>query len=79
MTFTHSFSEVARKAGKPLLVCYSKVDHPAVVSLKDRFWGEHVEFFELKRNQDLRYLHQENLTELRKLKELDVLAPETIL
>ena len=43
--FAYSFSETARLAGKELLICFSRVDHPAVVSLEDKFYGPHVKFF----------------------------------
>ena len=61
MTFAYSFSEWARLTGKELLVCYSKIDHPAVTSLNERYFGHHVKFLELKIDQNLEYDHIENL------------------
>jgi cysteine desulfurase len=61
MTFAHSFSEWARLTGKELLVCYSKIDHPAVTSLSERYFGPHVKFLELQITQNLEYNHTENL------------------
>lgn len=69
LTFTYSFSEMARLQGKELLVCYSKIDHPAVTSLAERYWGPHVKFYELKVDRSLNYLHIENLTYLQDQKE----------
>jgi cysteine desulfurase len=63
-TLAHSFAEMARLGGKDLLICYSRVDHPAVVQLAERFFGSHVKFQELKRDKHLHYLHQENLETL---------------
>jgi cysteine desulfurase len=60
MTFAYSFSEWARQTGKDLLICYSKLDHPAVTSLSERFLGSQVSYFELKMDQKLNYLHQDN-------------------
>ncbi len=68
-TFAYSFSETARLAGKDLLICYSKVDHPAVVSLEEKFFGSHVKFLELKRDKNLHYLHQENYEILKDKKD----------
>ncbi len=69
LTIAHSFSEAARLAGKDLLICFSRIDHPAVTSLEDKFFGPHVKFFELKRGKDLRYNHEENLLNLRDRKD----------
>lgn len=71
LTLAYSFSEWARKENRKLLICYSGVDHPAVLSLKDRYYGEHVSFYELSRKLDLSYHHEENLAGLRKLKQED--------
>ncbi|HXH75215.1 MAG TPA: aminotransferase class V-fold PLP-dependent enzyme [Bacteriovoracaceae bacterium] len=71
MSVAYSFSVDARNAHKKLLICYSSIDHPAVTSLKDRFWGEHVEFFELKLKTDLSYDHESNLKSLRLKKQTD--------
>ena len=68
-TFAYSFSETARLAGKDLLICYSRVDHPAVVSLEEKFFGSHVKFLELKRDKNLHYLHQENYEILKDKKD----------
>lgn len=69
MTFAHSFAEMARLSGKELLICYSKLDHPAVTSLSERFFGPQVKFYELKVNQDLQYSHAENLSFIKDKKE----------
>lgn len=68
-TLAYSFSETARLAGKDLLICYSKVDHPAVVALEEKYFGPHVKFFELKRDKHLHYLHQENAVLLKDKKD----------
>ena len=70
-TFAASFAEMARLAKKNLLICTSSVDHPVAVSLASRYFGPHVKFFELKRDQKLHYQHQENFQELQKLKASD--------
>lgn len=61
LTFTYSFAEMARLKGAELLVCFSRIDHPAVTTLSERYWGPHVKFLELKMNADLTYNHAENL------------------
>lgn len=66
-----SFSEISRKEKKKLLVCYSKIDHPAVTSLSEKYWGEHVRFYSLKINTDLTYAHEENLDYLKEQKSHD--------
>lgn len=68
-TLAYSFSETARLSGKDLLICYSKVDHPAVVSLEEKYFGPHVKFFELKRDKHLHYLHSENAEVLKDKKD----------
>lgn len=68
-TFAHSFSETARLAGKELLICFSRVDHPAVSTLSEMYFGPHVKFHELKRDKKLHYCHQENFATLSKIKE----------
>ncbi len=70
-TFAASFAEMSRLANKNLLICTSAVDHPVSVSLASQYFGPHVKFFELKRDQKLHYQHQENLLELQKLKASD--------
>ncbi len=65
----YSFSEMARLQGKDLLICFSKIDHPAVTSLGEKYLGPHVKVYELKRDKELRYLHQDNLDYLRDKKE----------
>lgn len=59
-TIARSFAEEARLKGKDLLICYSKIDHPAVTSLPENFLGPHVKFLELKRGADLFYDQKEN-------------------
>lgn len=68
-TFAHSFAEAARLSGKDLLICYSKVDHPAVTSLEEKYFGPHVKFLELKRDKNLRYMDEENFEALKDKKE----------
>lgn len=68
-TLAYSFSETARLSGKDLLICYSKVDHPAVVSLEEKYFGPQVKFFELKRDKHLHYLHSENAEVLKDKKD----------
>lgn len=68
-TFAYSFSETARLAGKDLLICCSRVDHPAVVSLEEKYFGSHVKFLELKRDKNLHYRHQENFEILKDKKD----------
>ncbi len=68
-TFAHSFAEMARLQGKDLLICFSKVDHPAVTSLEERYFGPHVKFFELLRDKNLEYLHDKNFDALKDKKE----------
>lgn len=71
LTFAYSFSEWARKEKKNLLICSSKVDHPAVTSLHERYFGDHVQYYELEREVDLSYSHGKNLNALKKLKSED--------
>jgi len=68
-TFAYSFAETARLSGKDLLICTSKVDHPAVVSLEEKYFGPHVKNFELKRDKNLHYLHDENFEALKDKKD----------
>ena len=65
MTFAYSFSEMARLQGKELLICYSRIDHPAVVNLNERYFGPHVKFTELQRTTDLAYDDEVNFTYLQ--------------
>jgi cysteine desulfurase len=69
VTFAYSFAEEARLHGKELLICYSQIDHPAVTTLTERFFGSHVKFFELKRNQKLEYMNKENFEALKDKKD----------
>lgn len=68
-TFAYSFAETARLNGKDLLICTSKVDHPAVSSLEEKYFGPHVKFFELKRDKNLHYIHDENFEALKDKKD----------
>ena len=68
-TFAYSFAETARLMGKDLLICYSKTDHPAVVSLEEKYFGSHVKFLELKRDKNLHYLHDENFSVIKDKKD----------
>ena len=69
-TIARSFAEEARLSGKDLLICVSKIDHPAVTSLEENFLGPHVKFLELKRGQDLFYAHEENYKTILDKKDL---------
>ena len=68
-TFAYSFSEWARLTGKDLLVCYSKLDHPAVTALSERYFGPQVKFLELQMTQDLEYDHDQNLKAIQDKKD----------
>jgi cysteine desulfurase len=68
VTFAHAFAEEARIRSKKLLICFSKLDHPAVTSLPGLFLGDHVEHFELSLKSDLDYDHQKNLDALKNKK-----------
>lgn len=68
-TFASSFAETCRLNGKDLLICYSKVDHPAVTALSEKYLGPHVKFHELLRDKKLHYKHQENFEVLKDKKE----------
>jgi cysteine desulfurase len=68
-TLARSFAEEARLNGKDLLICYSKIDHPAVSSLEENYLGPHVKYLELKRGSDLFYDHAENYRVLLDKKE----------
>jgi cysteine desulfurase len=68
-TIAHSFAEEARLKGKDLLICYSKIDHPAVNSLEENYLGPHVKFYEMKRGQDLFYSQEENYKSILDKKE----------
>jgi cysteine desulfurase len=67
--FAYSLSETARLAGRELLICFSRVDHPAVVSLEDKYYGPHVKFFELQRDESLQYKHDVNYEALKDKKD----------
>lgn len=66
--FTYSFMEWSRRENKKLLICTSSIDHSATSSLKERYWGSHVEFYELKLRSDLTYDHEANEKFLRQYK-----------
>lgn len=66
--FTYSFMEWSRRENKKLLICTSSIDHSATSSLKERYWGDHVEFYDLKLQADLSYDHQQNLKFLQQYK-----------
>lgn len=68
-TIAYSFSEMARLNGKDLLICFSRVDHPAVTSLEEKYFGPHVKVFELQRDDKLHYLHEKNFEVLKDKKE----------
>ena len=69
MTFAYSFSEWARLSGRELLICFSKLDHPAVTSLSDHFFGSHVKMLELKIDQSFGYDFNLNLKNIKDKKE----------
>ncbi len=71
ITYANSFSEYCRQHNRRLLICYAKTDHPAVTSLKERYWHEDVSFFELMQNSDLTYQHEKNFSELTEKKKND--------
>lgn len=71
LTFAFSFAEQARVEKKNLLICYSGLDHPAVTSLKERYFGHEVSFLELKLTQNLKYDHAFNLKTLQDRKQND--------
>jgi cysteine desulfurase len=68
-TFAYSFAEAARLRGKDLLICFSKIDHPAVTSLGEKYFGSHVKFLELHRDRELHYLLEENVEILKDKKD----------
>lgn len=68
-TFAYSFAETARLLGKDLLICYSGIDHPAVTALAEKYFGPHVKTLELKRDEHLRYCHDENFEVLKDKKD----------
>lgn len=68
-TFAYSLAEAARLSGQDLLICFSKVDHPAVVCLEDKYFGPHVKFLEIKRDKRLGYLHDENFESIKTIKD----------
>jgi cysteine desulfurase len=68
-TFAYSFAEMARLAGKDLLICYSSIDHPAVGALSQKYFGPQVKFLELLRDKNLHYLHAENFEILKDKKD----------
>ncbi len=69
VTFAHSFSEWARLTGKELLICYAKIDHPAVTALGERYFGSHVKTFELHINSSLEYDYAKNIQFLQDKKD----------
>ncbi len=71
LTFAAAFSETARKEGRNLLICHSRIDHPAVTSLSQKFLGPHVKFLELRVDRNLTYLHQENFEAIQDKKDND--------
>jgi cysteine desulfurase len=68
-TFAYSFSEMARLQGKDLLICFSRVDHPAVTSLEEKYFGPFVKVFELERDKKLHYSFKENFDALKDKKD----------
>ncbi len=68
-TFAHSFSQWTLKDKKDLLICYSRTDHPAVTTLAEQNLGSHVQFHEIKINQDLSPDHLENFKYLHSQKQ----------
>ena len=68
-TFAHSFAEMARLSGRDLLICYSKIDHPATISLSERYFGPQVKFLELERDSDLHYVHEKNFEKIKDKKD----------
>lgn len=70
-TFAYSFNELARTQNRKFLICYSKLDHPAVTSLAEKYPS-----LELTITKDLTYDHSGNL---KKIKELKAADPELII
>ncbi|MFP5385707.1 MAG: cysteine desulfurase family protein [Bacteriovoracia bacterium] len=68
-TFAYSFSETARLEGKDLLICFSRIDHPAVTSLEEKYFGPHVKLLEIERNNKLHYEHEKNFDVLKDKKD----------
>lgn len=65
-TFAYSFNELARAQNRKFLICYSKLDHPAVTSLAEKYPS-----LELTITKDLRYDHQANLKKIKEHKAAD--------
>jgi len=63
-TVVNSFAEYTRQQKKKLLVCFSPVDHSALINLKERYWGDHVDFFQLHLKSDLTYDYEKNFSDL---------------
>jgi cysteine desulfurase len=70
-SFAHSFEEWTRLHKKKLLICYSKVDHLAVTTLHEQYFGPHVQFMELERDSHLHYLIEKNAAMIAKKKSED--------
>jgi cysteine desulfurase len=68
MSFAYSFSEWARIEHRNLLICYSGLDHPAVTSLSERYFGPETSYFELRLTQNLEYDHPANFKALQEKK-----------
>jgi cysteine desulfurase len=68
-SFAYSFSEWARLTGRELLICFSRLDHPCVTGLAERYFGSHVKFLELHVDQNLAYEDQRNEALIRDRKE----------
>jgi cysteine desulfurase len=63
-TVINSFTEYTRQQTKKLLVCFSPLDHSALVNLKEKYWGDHVNFFQLHLKSDLSYDYEKNFSDL---------------
>ena len=68
-TVASSFAEIARLAGRDLLICTAKTDHPCVSALNEKYLGPHVKFLEIKKAKDLSALHSENFEILKDRKD----------
>jgi cysteine desulfurase len=65
---TYSFSKWARDTKRKLLICYSLIDHPAVLSQAEKTYESDTIFYQLQRNLDFTYNDELNYAEILRLK-----------
>ena len=65
---SYSFSKWARETNRKLLICYSLIDHPAVVSQAEKTYEAESITYQLQRNLDFTYNDELNLAEILRLK-----------